>query len=297
MTARQINMYAWVAIMWGSSFALLVPVIASLGWVGGVAFRGFIASAIVFVIALALKRNLQFAGNWKHFAVLGATSVGMNLGGMNYALERLGTQLTAILVTTIPLYSLLIESIWSKTKPTLLKTVGLLIGFSGVVILVGLSPQSVNREFWFGVFGSFIASFGFALGGNYSRVKGAHIGSWEQTIGTFLFGGLWTLPLLIWVPIVRTPTVGDILSLIAVAATASSFAYILYFKLVAEVGATTALTTEFLVPVVAVILGYFLFSETLSINQIIGTVIIMVGCALVMGLNPFAKQKILTERH
>jgi drug/metabolite transporter (DMT)-like permease len=297
MTARQINMYALVAIMWGSSFALLVPVIASLGWVGGVAFRGFIASAIVFVIALALKRNLQFAGNWKHFAVLGATSVGMNLGGMNYALDRLGTQLTAILVTTIPLYSLLIESIWSKTKPTLLKTVGLLIGFSGVVILVGLSPQSVNREFWLGVFGSFIASFGFALGGNYSRVKAAHIGSWEQTIGTFLFGGLWTLPLLIWVPIVRTPTVGDILSLIAVAATASSFAYILYFKLVAEVGATTALTTEFLVPVVAVILGYFLFSETLSVNQIIGTVIIMVGCALVMGLNPFAKQKNLTESH
>jgi len=297
MTARQINMYALVAIMWGSSFALLVPVIASLGWVGGVAFRGFIASAIVFVIALALKRNLQFAGNWKHFAVLGATSVGMNLGGMNYALDRLGTQLTAILVTTIPLYSLLIESIWSKTKPTLLKTVGLLIGFSGVVILVGLSPQSVNREFWLGVFGSFIASFGFALGGNYSRVKAAHIGSWEQTIGTFLFGGLWTLPLLIWVPIVRTPTVGDILSLIAVAATASSFAYILYFKLVAEVGATTALTTEFLVPVVAVILGYFLFSETLSVNQIIGTVIIMVGCALVMGLNPFSKQKNLTESH
>jgi drug/metabolite transporter (DMT)-like permease len=86
--------------------------------------------------------------------------------------------------------------------------------------------------------------------------------------------------------------VGDILSLIAVAATASSLAYILYFKLVAEVGATTALTTEFLVPVVAVILGYLLFSETLSVNQVIGSVIIMVGCALVMGLNPFAKRKV-----
>jgi len=289
-------MYAWVAIMWGSSFALLVPVVASLGWVGGVAFRGFIASAIVLVIALIAKRKLEFAGNWKHFAVLGATSVGMNLGGMNYALDRLGTQLTAILVTTIPLYSLLIESIWSKTKPTLLKTIGLLIGFSGVVILVGLSPQAVNREFWFGVLGSFVGAFGFALGGNYSRVKAAHIGSWEQTIGTFLFGGLWTLPLLIWVPIVRTPTMGDILCLFAVAATASSFAYILYFKLVAEVGATTALTTEFLVPVVAVILGYLLFSETLSVNQIIGSVIIMIGCALVMGLSPFSKKEILSEQ-
>ncbi len=292
MTPRQLNMYAWVAIMWGSSFAFLVPVVASLGWAGGVAFRGFIASAIVFLIALATKRSLDFDGNWKHFAVLGATSVGMNLGGMNFALSRLGTQLTAILVTTIPLYSLVIESIWSRKKPALIKTIGLIVGFSGVVILIGLSPQAVNREFWLGVFGSFIASFGFALGGNYSRHKAAHIGSWEQTIGTFLFGSLWTMPLLFIAPIIRTPTVGDILSLIAVAATASSLAYILYFKLVAEVGATTALTTEFLVPVVAVILGYLLFSETLSVNQVIGSVIIMVGCALVMGLNPFAKRKV-----
>lgn len=285
-------MYAWVSIMWGGSFALLVPVIASLGWVGAVAFRGFIASAIVFLIAKALKRDLFFKGNWKHFAVLGSTSVAMNLGGMNYALSHLGTQLTAILVTTIPLYSLLIESVWTKKKPTLIKSIGLIVGFSGVVILVGLSPQAVNREFWFGIFGSFIGAFGFALGGNYSRAKASHVGSWEQTIGTFLFGSLWTMPLLFIVPIIRTPSVGDILCLFAVAATASSLAYILYFKLIAEVGATTALSTEFLVPVVAVILGYILFGESLSGNQIIGSAIIMAGCALVMGINPFQKREV-----
>ena len=288
-------MYAWVAIMWGSSFALLVPVVNSLNWAASVSFRGFIASAIVLVIAKITKRELFFAGNWKHFAFLGATSVGMNLGGMNYALDHIGTQLTAILVTTIPLYSLLIESVWSKTRPTLLKTIGLVTGFAGVVILIGLSPQAVNREFWFGVLGSFIGAFGFALGGNYSRAKAAHIGSWEQTIGTFLFGGLWTLPLVFVVPIFYRPSLGDILCLFAVAATASSFAYILYFKLVAEVGATTALSTEFLVPVVAVILGYILFNESLSTNQIIGSAVIMIGCALVMGLNPFEKREPISE--
>ena len=77
--------------------------------------------------------------------------------------------------------------------------------------------------------------------------------------------------------------------LITVAATGSALAYILYFKLVAEVGASTALSTEFLVPVVAVILGYILFNESLSTNQIIGSLIIMIGCALVMEINPFAK--------
>lgn len=289
MTLRQLNMYLWVSLMWGTSLALLVPVVESLDWAASVSFRAFIASLTVFLIAKATKRKLEFAGHWKLFAVLGFTSVGMNLGGLNYAIDHLGTQLAAILVATIPLFGLLIESIWSKTWPPILKTLGLVIGFSGVVILIGLSPQTVNKEFWLGVTGSLIGAFGFALGGNFSKFRGEKVGSWEQTIGTFLFGGLWTLPVIAIVPIVHKPSATAIICLIAVALSASSLAYILYFKLVAEVGATTALTTEFLVPVVAVILGYLIYSESLTTNQIIGSAIIMLGCALVMGLNPFQK--------
>lgn len=286
MTLRQLNMYWWVAFMWGASFALLVPVVKSLGWAGGVSFRAFIASALVYTFARLTKRELNFAGNWKYFAFLGLTSVGMNLGGINYALGHIGTQLAAILVATIALFGLLFESIWSRTLPPPLKTLGLIIGFSGVVILIGFSPQSVNREFWYGITASLLGASGFALGGNFAKFKASHIGSFEQTIGTFLFGGLWTLPLMYFVPIIRTPSVGDILCLFGVAATGSAFAYILYFKLVAEVGASTALSTEFLVPVVAVVIGYFLFHESLTLNQFIGSTTIMIGCALVLGFTP-----------
>jgi drug/metabolite transporter (DMT)-like permease len=209
-------------------------------------------------------------------------------------LDRIGTQLAAILVTTIPLFGVLFESIWLRALPTKTKLFGLIIGFVGVVILIGLSPQAMDKEFLLGFTGSIIGATGFAIGGVYSKARASHIGSWEQTIGTFLFGGLWTLPLLLFVPIFKTPTFGDILCLIAVAATGSALAYILYFKLVAEVGASTALSTEFLVPVVAVILGYFLFSEKLTSNQIVGSIIIMIGCALVMELNPFNKSKSIT---
>lgn len=287
-------MYAWVAIMWGASFAFLVPVVNSLNWAATVTFRAFLASAIVYAIAKATKRELVFGKNWTNLAVLGLTSVAMNLSGLNFALDRIGTQLAAILVTTIPLFGVLFESIWLRALPTKTKLFGLIIGFVGVVILIGLSPQAMDKEFLLGFTGSIIGATGFAIGGVYSKARASHIGSWEQTIGTFLFGGLWTLPLLLFVPIFKTPTFGDILCLIAVAATGSSLAYILYFKLVAEVGASTALSTEFLVPVVAVILGYFLFSEKLTSNQIVGSIIIMIGCALVMELNPFNKSKSIT---
>jgi drug/metabolite transporter (DMT)-like permease len=271
--------------MWGSSFYWLAIAIPEFGWAGTVSFRSFSASALLLIVAVVTRRQLNFQNAWKHFVVLGLASVALNLGGMNFAITRLGSSLTAILVTTIPLYSLLIEWIWHKKRPTPLMLAGLIIGFIGVVILIGFTPQEINGAFLLGFLGSVIASVGFAFGGSYAKVYTPHVGSFEQTIGTFIFGGLLTLPLVIFVPFnVYPPSLKAIAALVIVAGTASSFAYILYFKLVDEIGATKALSTEFLVPVVAVILGSVLLHEHITTVQFIGAGVIFIGCALVLGL-------------
>jgi len=278
-------MYFWVFMMWGASFYWLALAIPEFGWAGTVAFRSFVASGLLFAIAKATRRSLDFQSEWKHYAVLGFTSVGLNLGGMNFALTRLGSSLTAILVTTIPLYSLLIEWIWHKKRPTTLMLIGLITGFIGVVILIGFTPQKIDGHFLMGVLGSAIASSGFAFGGSYAKVNTPHVAPWEQTIGTFLFGGLFTLPLILIVPLVQVPPSAKAIgALITVAATASSLAYIMYFKLVDEIGATKALTTEFLVPVVAVILGALFLNERITSVQLIGAAVVFIGCGLVLGL-------------
>lgn len=278
-------MYTWTFLMWGASFYWLAISIPEFGWAATVSFRAFVASALLVVIAFATRRKLEFHNAWKHFAVLGFASVGMNLGGMNFAMTRLGASLTAILVTTIPLYSLLIEWVWHKKRPTFTMLAGLIIGFLGVVILIGFTPQKIDGAFMLGFLGSVIASTGFAFGGSYAKVHTPHVGSYEQTIGTFLFGGLFTLPLVILVPLNNVPPSWKAIgALVTVAATASSLAYILYFKLVDEIGATKALSTEFLVPVVAVILGSVLLHETITTVQLVGAGVIFIGCALVLGL-------------
>jgi drug/metabolite transporter (DMT)-like permease len=73
------------------------------------------------------------------------------------------------------------------------------------------------------------------------------------------------------------------------AATASSLAYILYFRLVAEIGATKALTTEFMVPVVAVIVGAAFLGEMVTVTDLIGAACILLGSALVLGLLPLQR--------
>ena len=280
-------MYFWTFMFWGLSFVWLTKVVETFGWVGGVSFRSFAAVLVLLVLAKIMKVALNYQPtDTKHYAILGATSVAMNLGGMTFALSKLGTAVTAILVTTIPLYSALIERVWGKVKHTPLMILGLWIGFGGVVILIGLSSQEMNRDFLLGFLGSTIASFGFALGGNYSKVRAQHIGAWEQTIGTFTFGGLYLLPFMFLVPIVKAPTLSAFGWLFLLAATASSLAYILYFRLVAEIGATKALTTEFMVPVVAVIVGAVFLGEMVTVTDLIGAAAILLGSALVLGLLP-----------
>jgi drug/metabolite transporter (DMT)-like permease len=92
------------------------------------------------------------------------------------------------------------------------------------------------------------------------------------------------------VPIVKTPTFAAFGWLFLLAATASSLAYILYFRLVAEIGATKALTTEFMVPVVAVFVGAVFLSEKVTATDLIGAAAILLGSSLVLGLLPLQRK-------
>ena len=284
MTARQLNMYALTSIMWGASFYWLALCIPEFDWAATVAFRSFIAAGLLLIVALVTRRRLNFKNEWKNLAILGLFSVGLNLGGMNFALTRINPAIVAILTATIPLYSLIIEWVWHRKRPSTSMIIGLLIGFTGVVLLIGFTPQRLDVHFLVGFLGSAIASSGFAFGGSWAKAHLKDLGNYEQTIGTFIFGGLWTLPLILIVPIaVMPPSLKAIGALVVVAATASSFAYILYFKLVDQIGATRALTTEFFVPVVAVILSWLALGKTITLLQLLASVVIFVGCVLVMG--------------
>lgn len=98
------------------------------------------------------------------------------------------------------------------------------------------------------------------------------------------------LPLLVLVPVPATPAAPDYGALVLLAAACSALAYVLYFRLVAEVGATIAISVEFLVTVIAVLVGAVVLGERLSVAQLAGGAVIIAGCALVLGLVPWRRE-------
>ncbi len=285
MHRRQLVDYIAMALIWGVSFVLVLRVVAAFGWIGAVTFRAFIASAILLVMARIGGRTLRF-GNWRPLAIVGATTVAGQLIGLSFSTPRIGTAMAAIFVGTIPLFSMLLGRISGSERMARTQAVGLLLGFGGVILLVGFPAVPVTATFVLGCCGSALGCLSAAFGSNYAHRHLRAVGSWEQTIGTFFFGGAMTLPLLLVVPIPTTPGPADLGYLVLLAGLCSSLAYVLYFRLVAEVGATLAISVEFVVTVLAVFVGAVLLHEPLTPIQLIGGAVIIAGCSQVLGLWP-----------
>ena len=194
--------------------------------------------------------------------------------------------MSAICVASIPLFSMVISQLWGLERITLRGLTGLLLGFFGMIVLVGFPAQEITQSFILGCIAAIIACIASAYGSNYASRNFKGIGSWEMTIGSFLLGGILCLPLLIVVPVPGIPAPADFLYLFTAACLMSALTYLIYFRLVASIGPTKAVSVEFVVTVIAVLVGALYLHEPLSVLQLIGAAVIITGCSLVLSARP-----------
>jgi drug/metabolite transporter (DMT)-like permease len=286
MRPRDLAIYLFLAIVWGLSFLVLLRVVQAFGWVGAVTLRSLLAGGSLLVAAAIARRPLHIRRHWRPLLVVGATTVAGQLIGLSFATPRIGTAMAAIFVTAIPLFSMLIGQAWGTERITLRGLAGLGLGTLGIVLLVGFPEVPMTGSFIVGCACALLASFSAAFGSNYASRHLHHVGAWEVTTGSFLIGGVMTLPLLFLVPVPAWPQPVDYLYLLVLSVVMSALNYVLYFRLVAAIGATRTISVEFVVTIVAVLVGALLLQESLSLVQIAGALTILAGCALVLGLIP-----------
>ncbi|REE18128.1 EamA-like transporter family protein [Paraburkholderia sp. BL27I4N3] len=290
MNVGVIFSFGFLSIAWGLSFLFVAKVVHAFGWAAAVSFRALIAAAALAIIVMVTGRKLSFSGRLWPLIVVGATSVSGQSIGLSYATPIIGTAMAAILVATIPLFSMLIGRIFGHERIFGVRLLGLICGLCGVILLVGFPSVGMSASFAVGCAASTFSSLCAAFGSHYaSRQK--NIGPLELTIGSFVTGGLITLPLVALVPIPRSATTTDFVYLCVLAIIMSSFAYVTFFALVAKVGATKAISVEFLVTAVAVAVGTLLLNERLSVVQATGAVLVVSGFLLVLDLLPQSIRK------
>ena len=289
MKAEISTKFTLLSLIWGFSFLLLLRVVEAFDWAAAISVRAFIASGCLYLLAILMRRKLDFSIGIKHFAILGAATVSIQLIGLSLAVPRIGTALTAILVGAIPLFSSVIGRMMKIEQIDRKGFYGLILGFMGIVFLVGFPSGQFSDQFFLGFSVCVIGCISAAFGSNYSKLKMSAAGNWEQVIGAFFFGGLFTAPILFFVPIKSGVLAMDWLYMVLLAVFCSAFCYVIYFSLVAKIGATRSISVEFLVTVVAVLVGAFYLNEAISLIQLFGALLVIIGSVLILDLLSPAK--------
>ena len=289
MTPKQLGLYLATASIWGCTWFFILKVVLAFGG-GGVALRAILGSMALYLVALASKRKLNF-GSIGPLAVVGSTTVAGQLLGFNLATPMAGTAVTAILASTIPMFAMAIGHVKKIEHISKIGFIGLILGFIGSVLIVGFPSVDYSMKFFLGCVLCLIGAVSAAAGGIYTKSHLQNIGYWEQTIGSFFLGGLMMLPMFLINPPTHSPATIDYFYLAVLSIVSTGLGYVMYFRLVAEIGATPALTVEFLVTVIAVAIGAGFLGEQISAVQFVGVTAILIGCALVLDLIPFNRSQ------
>ena len=285
-TASFIRLVVLSAI-WGGSFLFLRIAAPVLGPVILAELRAAFAALFLLIVAWTLRKPLDAGKHWKHFLILGLFNSALPFLLFSFAAKTLPASVMSILNATAPIWGAIIGAVWMRQSPSGRTMLGLLLGVAGVSLLVGGDQLTVQPGATTAIAAALLAAFFYGIATNYAKTATA-VEPFANAHGSMWAAAILIAPATPFSPLIASPGPGAMAAALALGIVCSGMAYLLYFRLIKDVGATSALTVTFLIPVFGVLWGSLFLSEAVRWNTIVGAGIIIVGTALVTNFNPLA---------
>ncbi|PTO88931.1 DMT family transporter [Vibrio splendidus] len=284
-----------LAAIWGGSFLFMRIAANPLGPAVLIEARVLCAAVTLLLVSFYLKRKLSFNAHAKHFFILGLFNTALPFLFFAYAAQTLNASTLAILNSTAPIWAAIIGAIWTKTTLDARVLLGLGIGVTGVGVLVGWDAMNIGREAILPISAAVMAAFSYGIASNYTK-QAPKVEAFNNAHGSMWAAVLIVLPFVFFMPMREAPDLTITTSVLLLGAVCTGLAYLLYFNLVSELGAPSALSVTFLIPVFGILWGNLFLDEAIGLNTIFGSVLVITGTMLVTGMTPSrmidsAKQK------
>jgi drug/metabolite transporter (DMT)-like permease len=248
-------------------------------------FRVLFAALFLALVGLVLKKRLGLRANWKHFFILGFFNSALPFLLFAFGARTLSASVLSVLNATAPMWGALVGAAWTRQAIGMRTALGLLLGTLGVALLVGFDHVSSKPGAALAVVAALAAALSYGVASQYAR-SAKSVEPFANAHGTMWASAVMVLPVLPFFPMSGPPTPGIVAAVVALGVLCSGIAYILYFRLIEEVGTTSALTVTFLNPVFGILWGALFLGETIGWYTIAGSAIVLVGTALVTGFVP-----------
>ncbi|WP_313920494.1 DMT family transporter [Tahibacter sp.] len=276
--------------LWGASYLFMQ--------IGGGEFeawalgglRALAASLCLLPLLLVGSRWRELATHWKPIAIAGLAGAAAPYVLFAFATQHISTGLTATMSAATPLYAAAIAGVWLRERLSGPRLAGLLLGIAGVAWLVwdriaiasGAGPAALA------IAAALAATLGYGFSGNFSKRYLSTVSPLVITAGGQAFSALaLAVPTALAWP-AALPSSRAWLAFAALALGCTALAYLLFFRLIARIGAARTFSVSFLIPLFGVLWGWLFLHESISRGMVSGCAIILCGTALNMGLGDSA---------
>ncbi len=286
-TASLIRLLSLSAI-WGASFLFMRIAVPVLGPVWLIEWRVLLAALLLLLAGRWVRHALDLRAHWRHYLVLGLFNTVLPFVLFAWAAQTLTVSLLSIFNAMAPIWGAVIAGVWGRTPLSPRALLGLALGVAGVALIVGLDSATLQPGSGLAMAAALLAPLSYSIASHYAK-SSADVEPYANAHGSMWAGVLLLAPALLFVPFTplplgATPTVWAAVAGLGLLCT--GVAYLLYFRLVADLGAAPALTVTFLIPVFGILWGHLFLDEVVGWHTGVGALVVLTGTALVTGFDP-----------
>ncbi|HET8572216.1 MAG TPA: DMT family transporter [Candidatus Limnocylindria bacterium] len=279
-------LFLLLGFLWGSSYLFIkIGVDAGLRPFTLVTLRLLIGFVLLVVVVVAARQELPRSRRmYGHLAVMGLINIALPFCLITYAEQSVDSSLAAVLNGAVPLFVIPIAATFLHDEAiTLNRVVGLLVGIIGVAILVGFDPADLTRSDLVAEAALIGATISYAAGTVYARRFVHGLRPMIPALFQVGFGMLVAAALALTFerPLSFPANASAVLAVVWLGLLGSGSAYLVFFRLLRDWGATRTSLVAYLLPVYGIILGALVLSEPVDARLVIGTLLIVAGVAVV----------------
>lgn len=274
-----------LSAIWGGSFLLIRIGAPALGPVPLMETRVLLAALFLAAVALLLHRPLAWRAHWRHYLVIGLFNSALPFLLFGFAALTLSAAMLSILNATSPLWGALITAAWQRAPLPGRTLGGLALGIAGVGLLVGFDRIALQPGAGIAIAASLAAALCYAVACNYTKTART-ADPFANAHGSMWAASLLLAPALLFFPPAAVPAPGMLALVAALGVVCTGVAYLLYFRLIEDIGAAPALTVTFLIPLFGTFFGWLVLDEAVGWHTLAGGAIVIAGTALVTGFSP-----------
>ena len=281
-----------LAMIWSLSFVFIRVLAPALGPLWTATSRVLIGGGALVLWFAATGFDADVRRHWRAYLVVGILNSALPFVLFAYAALHLPASYMVILNAALPLFGALASAAWLAEPLTRAKLAGLASGVAGVALVSRAGPVAPDASFALAVAACLAATVCYALAGVWlkkfgSALKPMAVAGWSQLAAAVVL-----LPLAATTTAPAPWSAAVVANVLGLALLCSAVAYVLYYRLIADVGPTRAMTVTFLMPAFGMLWGALFLAETITLPMIAGCALIVAGTAAVVrparGVRPAA---------